>query len=127
MMTLSIFIVSILGSQATLWLVLRLNQSTVRASALAALTFATLCLAFDPPHSQVLQLAFFGATFVGMSDRSRLGVKRVFAASLIYALIFIFLLPFAKGLGGGLGASAFLSCTLVHFLTKPLINRKGRS
>lgn len=118
MMTISLFLVSILGAQATFHLTHKARLSIVRASTASTLVFSLLIGLTSISYVGVLQTAFFGATFVGMSDQSRLGWKRVFAASLIFALIFIFLIPLAKGIGGGLGAAAFVSSAIAYGLGK---------
>jgi hypothetical protein len=53
-----------------------------------------------------------------MTDKSRMGRKRVLIASLLFGLIFTFLIPFAEGIGGGLGTAAFLSSSCTYLLGK---------
>ncbi len=118
MMLLSILGVAILGAEITFFLIHKGHMSTVRASSGTSLIFALMIGATSIPFAGALQAAFFGATFVGMTDQSRLGWKRVFVASMIFGLIFVFLIPLAKGFGGGLGAAAFVSSSAVYFLSK---------
>lgn len=113
MKEISVCLVSALGAEITFAMIHRFRFSTIRASTLSTLVFAGLLFLANFPDQRVLQAAFFGATFVGMTDKSRLGWKRVLLASQVFALCYVFLIPFAQGVGGGLGASAFLSCAIV--------------
>lgn len=115
MMLLGVLLVAAIGAEITFYLIHKKHVSTVRASSAATLSFALAAAALNLPFGNVLPAAFFGATFVGMTDKSRMGAKRVFAASVIFGLIFTFLIPLAQGFGGGLGAAAFVSCSVVHF------------
>ncbi|WP_413580910.1 hypothetical protein [Bdellovibrio sp. HCB288] len=112
-----VLLVSILGAQATYFLIHHKHWPTVRASAFPALLFVIFLRLSGVNWDGALQGAFFGATFVGMTDKSRLGWKRVLVASLVYGVIFTFLIPLARGVGGGLGAAAFASCSVVYILT----------
>ncbi|MNK98213.1 hypothetical protein D3C87_1185720 [compost metagenome] len=127
MMLLSVLFVAAIGAELTFYLIHKKHVSTVRASSASSLLFALSALALQLPFGNVLPAAFFGATFVGMTDKSRLGYKRVFAASLIFGLIFTFLIPLAQGFGGGLGAAAFVSCAVVHLAGKAMIKFMSRS
>lgn len=127
MMTISVLLVSILGAEITYHLIHKFHQPTVRASSLSALLFALAISAMNISFGGALQAAFFGATFVGMTDKSRLGWKRVFVASLIFGLIFVFLIPLAKGIGGSLGTAAFVSSSAVYLLGKVVLKRKTQS
>lgn len=95
MMLLSVLVVAALGAEITFFLIHKKHVSTVRASSAATLVFALSALALQFPYGNVLPAAFFGATFVGMTDKSRLGAKRVFVASMIFGLIYTFLIPLA--------------------------------
>lgn len=113
-----VLIASVLGAEITYHLIHKSHWPTVRASSAPTLIFAMLVGTLSIPFVGALQAAFFGATFVGMTDKSRLGWKRVLIASLIFGLLFTFLIPLAKGIGGGLGAAAFVSSAAVYALTK---------
>ena len=115
--------VSVLGAQITFFLVHEKRFSTVRASSAATLVFALLTGFFATDFVLSLQAAFFGSTFVGMTSNSRMGRKRVFLASLLFAAVFICVLPSLKGLGGGLGTAAFVSSTTVYFVEKAIRKR----
>ncbi|WP_373997818.1 hypothetical protein [Bdellovibrio bacteriovorus] len=118
MILLSVILVSVLGAQATFYLIHERRISTVRASSGPTLLFALIVSLLPITFITTLQAAFFGSTFVGMTDKSRMGKKRVLVSSVIFALIYSFLVPLAKGIGGGLGAAAFVSCAIVFLLAK---------
>lgn len=126
-MLLSVLLVAAIGAELTFYLIHKKHVSTVRASSASTLLFALSALVLQLPFGNVLPAAFFGATFVGMTDKSRLGSKRVFAASMIFGMIFTFLIPLAQGFGGGLGAAAFVSCAFVHLAGKAMIKFMSKS
>lgn len=107
---------SLLGAHLTYFLSHRGKMGPIRASALSTLFF--LACTFLAPFAIIprLQAAFFGATFVGMSDASRLSEKRVLFASAIFGVFFCFLSQFKGGIGGTLGAAAFASSVLAYAL-----------
>lgn len=111
---------AILGAQVTYFLIHKVHMPTVRASSASTLIFALIVGALNISFVGALQAAFFGATFVGMTDKSRLGWKRVLLASLIFGVVFVFLIPLAQGFGGGLGAAAFFSSSVVYSAGKML-------
>jgi hypothetical protein len=117
MTLLGVMLVAALSAQVTYYLIHIKHWPTVRASALPTLIFVVILQHSGINWDGALQAAYFGATFVGMTDKSRLGWRRVLIASLIFSLVFTFLIPYAKGIGGGLGAAAFASCSVVYFLT----------
>ncbi|WP_413578044.1 hypothetical protein ACLVWU_05870 [Bdellovibrio sp. HCB290] len=118
MTLLGVLLVAAISSQITYYLIHHKHWPTVRASAFPTLVFVILLQISGINWDGTLQGAFFGATFVGMTDKSRLGWKRVLIASMVFGMIFTFLIPLARGIGGGLGAAAFASCSAVYFLTK---------
>lgn len=118
MILLTVILVSILGAQTTFYLIHEKRFSTVRASSGPTLLFALIVSLWPLTFVTTLQAAFFGATFVGMTDKSRMGKKRVLISSVIFALIYSFLVPMVKDVGGGLGAAAFVSCAVVFLLAK---------
>lgn len=119
-MVLSILAVAILGAQMTFYLIHHKHLPTVRASSSLTLLFALIVSFLNVPFVGALQAAFFGSTFVGMTDKSRLGSKRVFLASVLYGVMFLWLIPFAQGFGGGLGAAAFVSISIIYSADKYL-------
>ncbi|WP_413586930.1 hypothetical protein [Bdellovibrio sp. HCB274] len=110
--------VSVVSAQTTYFLIHKKHWPTVRASAFPTLLFVVFLQLSGINWDGALQGAFFGATFVGMTDKSRFGWKRVLIASIVYSMVFTFLIPLAKGIGGGLGTAAFASCAVVYFLVK---------
>lgn len=114
-------LVSLLGTHATYWLTHRRRMSSVRAAGLSSIAFVALAWASHWPFLLALQPAFFGATFVAMSEPFRLAEKRVLAAGVVFALILFGLqqidfLHFHGGLGGTLGGAAFVACICVYWL-----------
>jgi hypothetical protein len=92
------------------------KMGPVRASSLATLAF--IAFTFWIPFALIpkLQAAFFGASFVGMSDTSRLNEKQIVLASMIFSVCFYAISHFKVGLGGTLGATAFAACLMVSLL-----------
>jgi hypothetical protein len=117
MTLLGVLLVSAISAQITYYLIHQKHWPTVRASAFPTLIFVIFLKISGINWDGALQAAFFGATFVGMTDKSRLGWRRVLIASMIFGLIFTFLIPLARGIGGGLGAAAFASCSVIYILT----------
>jgi len=108
---------SLLGAHLTYWCTHTSTRkmNAIRASALLTLIFVALTFPLPFVFIPKLQAAFYGATFVGMSEPHRLSEKMVLLASALFSLIFCYLLRFQGGIGGTLGASAFLACLLVHY------------
>ncbi|AZZ38258.1 hypothetical protein CIK05_01790 [Bdellovibrio sp. qaytius] len=117
MINLLVTLVAVLGTQVTFYLIHEKHVSTVRASSGASLAFALVTLLIPVSFITTLQAAFLGSTFVGMTAKSRMGKKRVFCASLLFAMIFILVIPHFQGLGGGLGTAAFISSAIVHIIS----------
>ena len=126
MMYLGIIISSVLGAELTYLAIHKFHLPTVRASSASTLIYALVIQLMHLPFGVSLQAAFFGATFVGMTDKSRLGWKRVLFASLVFAMIYIFLIPLAKGIGGSLGTAAFVSSSVSYLFGKAIL-RKARA
>lgn len=115
---LAIASVAAFGAQITFYLIHEKRFSAVRASSSATLVFVLTTMIFSNPLVALLQGAFFGSTFVGMTSKNRLGKKRVLLASIIFAAIYILVLPLFQGIGGGLGTAAFASCAGVYVIDK---------
>jgi ABC-type sugar transport system permease subunit len=113
-----VLLASIAGAQITFYLIHKKRWSPVRASSGSSLALALLTSFLASPLIASMNAAFFGATFVGMTSEGRMGKKRVFLASLLFALIFTFVIPLLKGIGGGLGTAAFVSSCSVYFAEK---------
>lgn len=107
---------SVLSTQLTRWIIKEKELTPIRASTMLTLAFVLMTFPFEFEHKQLLQSAFLGATFVGMSDAGKMSEKRLFFASIFYSVIFCYILPYNIGLGGALGFAAFTSCLLVQFM-----------
>ena len=97
------------------------KMGSVRAASLSTLLFALLCQFIGSPLLSSLQATFYGGSFVAMSEPSRLSERRVLLASAVFAALFYALrthdfLHFHGGVGGTIGASAFVACVLVYCL-----------
>lgn len=57
---------------------------------------------------------FFGGTFIGMSAPKRFGVFTLVVSASIFLAVFAIVEPAAKGYGGALGVSAFISVCICH-------------
>lgn len=113
--------VSIISTQLTRWIIKEKDLSPIRTSTMLTLVFYLMTYPFEFEHKLMLQSAFLGATFVGMSEAGKMSEKRLFWASIVYSLIFNYLLPFNVGLGGALGFAAFTSCLFVQFMRTHVI------
>ena len=117
-----ILMIAILSTQLTRQFVIRTGSSPIRASSALTLIFVFISSLFTSPLIPSLQASFLGATFVGMSEPGRMTKKKLLTASIIFSLIFYFLLPHSRGLGGALGCAAFTSCVITLLLKKVLIS-----
>jgi hypothetical protein len=120
---LEIIFITLLASHGTHYLVSKKNIHPVRASSTLTLCFIALTYLFPNGPIELFQAAFFGGSFVGMSDSKKLSLRQLSAASVIFSLIFYFLIHNLKGIGGALGFSAFTSCLIVYSSRK-VINFK---
>ena len=118
---------SLLGAHATFRLAHRTRLGAIRASTLASLLFVALTTPLGWLLVPKLQAAFFGASFVGMSDAKRLSHRHVLLAALIFSAFFFGLSFLPISLGGSLGASAFLSCILTYTVSARLDRPTARA
>jgi len=118
-----ILVISQIATQLTHTLAFEKNMGSVRASSLLTLFFIGLTYSLSFEIIPTLQAVFLGSSFIGMSDPIRLSRKQLFFASLIFCLIFQFLIFYFKGLGGTLGFSAFVSCLFTHVIWTPVKRR----
>jgi hypothetical protein len=126
-----ILLASLAGAHFTYLLCQKRGMNPVRASALLSLLFCVLAsLAAQAKASviasnldnlpiQSLQLAFFGGTFVGMSEARRLCERRVLLAGAVFAVVDYFLAEANPGIGGFFGLAAFAACLIIAIL-KPM-------
>jgi hypothetical protein len=117
-----VILVAAASSQLTRYLVVHRGLGTVRASAAATLAFLALTAAIPAPETEPCRAAFLGASFLGMSSAKHFSARDIFFAAMIFAALFLLVLPYNAGLGGALGLAAFTSCLLIRGL-RPLIDR----
>lgn len=107
-----------IGAIGTFLMIHFLGFTTVRAACLATLFFVAVTWSLHHPFHILMQSAFLGSTFVGMTDKSLLGWKRVLAASLLFSFFFLLLIPMIRALKGSVETAAFLSSGIVYGLTR---------
>ena len=113
--------ISLLATHLTYWLAHAKKMSPVRAASLVTLVFIGISSLFASALLLPLQTTFYGGAFVGMSEPSRLSEKKVLLASGVFAFIFYGLqqvdfVHFKGGVGGTLGATAFISSLIVFWI-----------
>ncbi len=108
-----IILLSIIGANLTHYIAHKNNIGAIRASAGLTILFVFINNFFL--FSLQAQAIFFGATFVGMASKKRMGHRSISLASFIYSLVIFYLIGFAKGMGGALGTSAFIGCSTTAF------------
>ena len=118
---------SLLGAYSTFQLNQRTRLGAIRASTLASLVFIALTAPFGWVLAPKLQAAFFGASFVGMSDAKRLSEKSILLAALIFSALFFGVSCLPISLGGSLGTSAFLACLLAHAINNRTAGTPARA
>lgn len=119
-------VVSLIASQLTHALALNKHFGSVRASSFLTLIFIGATTLLPLPHNQAIQAVFLGSSFIGMTDPKRLTRVQICFASILFSLIFTFLVGYLKGPGGVLGFSAFMSCLSVHFIWRMISHEKLR-
>jgi hypothetical protein len=113
-----VIVASMLGAHTTYWFTHRnkfQKMSAIRASAISTLLFVVCTTPFSFLIIPKLHAAFFGGTFVAMSEPHRLSERKVLLASFIFGLFYLVLLQFKGGIGGTLGATAFVSCLVIYY------------
>ena len=107
------FLLASLGAFSTFFLAKHDRLGAIRASTILSI-FAYLLfslIAFQPEFYSTL---FFGGTFIGMSAPKRFGVYTLFFTSILFSLLFFYLVTLLNSFGGALGVSAFLSVCICH-------------
>ncbi|MGB0924724.1 MAG: hypothetical protein ACPGUW_10520 [Pseudoalteromonas shioyasakiensis] len=112
-MDLFITITALLGAYSTYFLAHHNHFDGIRASAATSI-IAFAILSLFPVDVELYSVAFFGGTFIGMSAPKRFGIFTLAIASILFALLFEYLVPRLHGYGGALGLSAFLSVCVCH-------------
>ncbi len=126
------FVFSLGGLLVTHFLNHRLNQGSVRASALSSLIvgliFHLIPDMFDPMLQQSLPLVFIGASFIGMSNTQHFSSFPKFVmAALIFSTLYIGSNEIFQGYGGKLGLMANISVVAVIGLFSMLSRRSEKS
>jgi len=112
---------SLLGAHFTFRLAQGTHLGAIRSSTMASLLFVAVTTPSGWLLAPKLQAAFFGASFVGMSDAGRLSERYILLAALIFSALFFAVSQLPISLGGSLGTSAFLACLIAHAIN----NRMG--
>ena len=118
MIYLYIFLSSFVGACSTFYLVHKKHFSTVRASSLSTIVFVFLTMFLNVDFVSRIQAAFFGATFIGMTSSNRFAYSGLFLASILFVCVYVLILPMFVGIGGGLGAAAFVASSFFYFCKK---------
>lgn len=108
----------------TSFLIRKKDMPAVRASSLVTLIATSFVMMFDMKSGNRIAPVILGATFVGMSEPHRLGYRGLTIASIVFALVFYFVVPFNPGFGGALGLAAFSSCILIYGM-KILLSKRN--
>lgn len=117
-----LWIISMIGVFLTAALVQKALLSNVLASSAVGLSLAAFVFLF--PQMWIYAAAAYGATFIGMSSAERIPYGLVLlVAGTFYTLIFYFMMPYFPGLGGKLGAMAFVSTAMTYTLLQGIKKR----
>lgn len=118
-----ILAVCIIGGLGTFFFSRISMVGSIRASAILSLGFIGMTrylnYMLDLNIPELSHTVFFGASFVGMASPARFKWDQILKASLLFGLMYVYLIPFFDGIGGTLGASAFLSCLSVLVISLP--------
>lgn len=126
MVELSIFIsFAVLSTFGTSWLIRKKNFLAVRASSLLTVFVVSTVMLFDLKFGNRIAPVVLGSSFVGMSESNRLGYRSLTSASIVFALVFFYLVPYNPGFGGALGLAAFCSCIFVYGVKKSLFKKRN--
>ncbi|MDB2356106.1 hypothetical protein C7Y70_02055 [Pseudoalteromonas sp. KS88] len=112
-MSLLSILVSLLGAFLTFFLAKYERIGAIRASATLSIIAYTLFL-FLGLNAELYSMLFFGGTFIGMSAPKRFGFYTLCSASILFSILFHYLVPLLYSYGGALGLSAFLSVCVCH-------------
>lgn len=115
-----IALVAQLSTQATHYLIVERKMESIRASTMVTLLFIVFSSPFKFDINPTLHAVCLGASFVGMTEPSRLNIWRLSLASMAFSIVFSTLIHHLDGLGGALGTSAFISCIFIYVFSKKL-------
>ncbi|TMO71297.1 hypothetical protein CWC16_11050 [Pseudoalteromonas sp. S3776] len=105
--------IALLGAFLTFFLAKHNRFDGIRASASLSIIAYLLLTALNL-NPDLYSVVFFGGTFIGMSAPHRFGIYTVTSSSILFSLLFEYLVPKLDGYGGALGVSAFLSICICH-------------
>lgn len=112
---------TVLSGLMTYYLINYRQQNAIFASSIVAFINSLLLIAAFNDFGNLLALAVFCGTFVGMTTKKRLnGLISIAVTSLVAGLLFIYTLPYFNGLGGKLGGIALISVLIVFSLEQLL-------
>lgn len=117
--------VSVLSTFGTSWLIRKKNFLAVRASSLLTVTIVSTVMLVDMKLGNRIAPVVLGSSFVGMTETNRLGYRSLTFASIVFTLVFFYLVPYNPGFGGALGLAAFCSCILVYTTKKILFKKRN--
>ena len=115
--------VAVICTNVTSWLIRKKQVPPVRASSMLTLFTVSTIMLINRDYGNQFAPVILGSTFVGMSESHRLRLKSLTFASLVFSLVFYFVVPYNPGFGGALGLAAFTSCILIYGM-KNLLNKK---
>lgn len=113
MILIYLIVTSVVAVLMTRHCIIHRNLSPIRASTALTLSFVALTSFFAYPDMLVLQAGFFGASFVGMTEPTRMSNRTLLMTACVFSFVFYFVIPHTRGLGGALGCGAFISCLLI--------------
>lgn len=112
-----IIIASIIASLLTYFLNARMKLGPVLASSIIGLIGSLLFLNIYYSLGPTLATVIFGSSFVGMTSRNKFSSEGfILLAGTLFGLIFIYNSTYFGGVGGRLGATAFVSVLVIDGL-----------
>lgn len=123
------FLLVSLGAMITFFFGQTPKVGPIRASATSSLIFyaiLTLITKNSGVDYSTWPALFFGGTFIGMSGVERMKWILLPISCVIFTLLFVYVVPSMKGLGGGLGLCAFLSVLPLNIPVKKILIKLKR-
>ncbi len=126
--------ISLISTVSTFYLYQKLNVSSVFSSAILSFIFALFINIFFPTYISYT-FVFFGASFIGMSDKKILSnIYLVILSGLIFGVVYDIFLEYFHGFGGKLGLMALMTVVITsglssfyHFINKNNIYRRNEN